>query len=434
MSEQDKLLAAEMAAVSAVKSTEIVAAASSAGELNAYQNKLDDSLDRVMDAQKTLQNLEAYEVTPEVAYEVDRSLTKAGVEIPVAEGHESVVGAESLGISLMPKDYLMTRLMGCESFLGDFYKNSREVVQRIGASFKDSYVIFTESQESLSKSLDLLENLVDTHPDFASVESFILEHRLYNLFKVNGKVSQDWVGNLTKLSSTIGGLSTNYFLNSKNVLQSTFSYFGGFAGLDQVSADDRITQLPISIPSIPFKECTYPNNRHGGPNLVAKQSVELMGGAYFYDVRQKERAKQATNVDEVKDFLIRYQEFDGTGFENTDEYTFKELGAEIRSLSSKEIKAVIKLLRGVLKDWAKVFENAEKFKLLDNDYNDVIKGFLETDISEETKTLLAKWFSSIVRKNQMELLVIRASVSNYLTLIINGLIDVCNNSIKVNAP
>lgn len=434
MSEQDKLLAAEMAAVSAVKSTEIVEAASSAGELNAYQNKLDDSLDRVLDAQRTLQSLEAYQVTPELAASIDRDLAKADVVVPPTEGLGVVLGAESLGISLMPKDYLFSRLMGCESFLGDFFKNSREVVQRIGASFRDSYVIFTESQESLSKSLDLLENLIDTHPDFASSESFILEHRLYNLFKVNGKVNQDWAGNLTKLSSTIGALSTNYFLNSKNVLQSTYSYFGGFAGMDQVQANDRIYQLPISIPSIPFKECTYPNNRHGGPNLVAKQSVELMGGAYFYDVRQKERATKAATVEDVKNFLVRYNEFDGTGFENTDDYTFKELGSEIRALSSKEIKAVIKLLRSVLKDWAKIFENADKFKVLDNDYNDVVKGFLETDIDEATKTLLAKWFSSIVRKNQMELLVIRASVSNYLTLIINGLIDICNDSIKVNAP
>lgn len=434
MSEHDKLLAAEMAAISAVKSTEIVEASASAGELNAYQNKLDESLDRVLDAQTTLQNLEAYEVTPEVAMDIDGVLKKAGVEIAIADGHEAVMGVESLGVSLMPKDYLFTRLVGCESFLGDFFKNSREVVGRIGSSFKDAYVGFMESQDSLNKSLDLLENLIDTHPDFGSNETFILNHRLYNLFKVNGKVDQNWQGNLTKLSGAIGGLSANYYLNSKNVLQTTYSYFGGFAGNDQVQADDRIRQLPLSIPSIPFKECTYPNNRHGGPNLVAKQSVELMGGAYFYDVRQKERGVKANSIDEVKDFLIRYQEFDRTAFENTDDYTFKELGAEIKALSSKEIKAVIKLLRQILKDWAKIFENGEKFKILDNDYNDVVKGFLETDISEETKTLLAKWFSSIVRKNQMELLTIRAGVSNYLTLIINGLVDICNDSIKVNAP
>lgn len=434
MSEQDQLLAAEMAAISAVKSTEIVAAASSAGELNAYQNKLDDSLDRVLDTQKTLRELEAFEVTPEIALDADQNLAKAGVVIPLSEGMDSVLGAESLGIQLMPKEYLFSRLAGCENFLGDFFKNSREVVQRIGANFKDAYIIFTESQDSLNKSLDLLENTIDTHPDFASNASFILEHRLYNLFKVNGKVDQDWTGNLTKLSRTIGGLSSNYYLNSKNVLQTTYSYFGGFSSLNQAQALERINQLPISIPSIPFKECTYPNNVHGGQGLVSKQSVELMGGAYFYDVRQKERAGQTKTIDEVKDFLIRYEKFDRTGFENTADYSLKEVGSEIKALSSKEIKAVIKLLREILKDWAKIFENGEKFKILDNDYNDVVKGFLDTELEDDTKVMLAKWFSSIVRKNQMELLVIRASVSNYLTLIVNGLVDVCKDSVKVNAP
>lgn len=434
MSDEDKILAAEMAAVSAVKSTAIVEAANTAGELNAYQIKLDDSLDRVMDAKKTLESLEAYEVTPEVVQEVDKDLLKAGVEIPPADGMDTVQGAESLGITLMPKDYLFTRLLGCENFLGDFFRDSKEVVQRIGSAVKDMYVVFTESQESLNRALDLLENEIDTHPDFGSSERFILGHRLYNLFKVNGKVDENWSGCLTKLAATLQGLTGNYYLVSKNSLQTTYSYFGGFSGMQQAAADERILLLPISIPSTPFKECTYPDNVHGGNNLVAKRSVELMGGAYFYDVRQKERAPIAKSVDEVKDFLVRFNQFDRTGFETYAEYNLKDVGVEIRALSSKEIKAMIKQLREILKTWAKIFEDGEKFRMTDSDYNDVIKGILDSELNDETKTLLAKWFGSIVRKGQMELLVLRATVSNYLTLIINGLVDVCKDSIKVNAP
>lgn len=434
MSDEDKILAAEMAAISAVKSTEIVEAAASAGELNAYQSKLDDSLDRVMEAKKTLESLEAYEVTPEVVQELDKDLLKAGVVIPPADGMDTVQGAESLGLTLMPKDYLFTRLLGCESFLGDFFRDSKEVVQRIGSAVKDMYVVFTESQESLNRTLDLLENEIDTHPDFGSNESFILGHRLYNLFKVNGKVDQNWAGNLTKLSATLQGLTGNYYLVNKNSLQTTYSYFGGFSGMEESQAQERILLLPISIPSTPFKECTYPDNAHGGNNLVAKRSMELMGGAYFYDVRQKDRPAIAKTVDEVKDFLIRFNQFDRTGFETYAEYNLKDIGVVIRALSSKEIKGMIKQLREILKVWAKIFEDGEKFRMTDSDYNDVIKGILDSNLDDETKTLLAKWFGSIVRKGQMELLVLRASVSNYLTLIINGLVEICKDSIKVNAP
>lgn len=434
MSDADKILAAEMAAVSAVKSTELVEAANSAGELNAFQNQLDDSLDRVLEAKKTLEALEAHEVTPELARDIDTNLEKAEVVIPPAQGLDTVEGAEALGITLMPRDYLFTRLVGCENFLGDFFRNSREVVRRIADSVKDIYVVFTESQDSLAKALDLLENQLDNHPEFASEDSFILGHRLYNLLKVNGKLDQNWTGNLTKLSGTVQGLVNNYYLTSKNDLQTIYSYFGGFAGMTEAQAQERILLLPISIPSTPFKECTYPNATHGGNQLVAKQSVELMGGAHFIDVRQKDRPARAKDEGDVQDFLTRYLEQDHTEFEVRVDYTDVEVGAEVRALSSKEIKAVIKQLREILKNWAKIFEQGEKFRMAENDYHDVVKGIVESELDDNTKTLLAKWFGSIVRKNQMELLVMRASVSNYLTLIINGLIDVCKDSIRVNTP
>lgn len=434
MSDQEQLLAAQMAAVSAVKSTEIVEAAASAGQLNTYQTKLDAAADRVLETRKTLQMLQAYEVTPELAFDIDKDLDASGVEIPPVDGLEQVQGVECLGVSLLPKDYLFTRLVGCENFLSDFFKNSRAIVQRIGSNFKDAYVLFAESQESLEKSLAILDNLVDTYPEFGSSNSFILEHRLYNLFKVNGKVDQKWVENLTKLSRTVGALSGNYYLNAQSHLQTVYSYFGGFSGVTQMEADERILLMPISIPSIPFKECTYPNARFASPNVVAKQSVELMGGAYFYDVRQKGVKKEASSIDEVKDFLIRFTEFDRTGFDKSAEYTLKEVGFEIDALSSKEIKAVVKQLRDINKEWAKIFEGGEKFKMNDNDYNDISKSILSSELDEDTKILLSKWFSSIVMKNQQELLTIRAQVSSYLTLITNGLIDVCNNSIKVNTP
>lgn len=432
MSEQE-LLAAEMAAVSAVKSQELVDAARSAGELNEFQQKLDESVDRVLDVQRTLRAIKPHEVTPELAAQMDDDLNRAQVAIPVAEGASLVEGAECLGRTLMPRDYLLTRLTGCENFLGDFFKSSREVVQRIGSSFKDAYVIFTESQDSLSKQLDILENTVTTHQRFDSKDSFILAHRLFNLFMINGKVDGNWAANLAKLGATLGGLSNNYYLNSRKSLETTYSYFGGFSGLDQQRAEDRLLMLPVSILSVPFKECTYPDNQHGGEGLVAKRSVELMGGAYFFDVRQKQAPRIAENLGEVEQFLIRHLEFDRTGFENNAEYNLKNIGVEIKALSSDDIKAVIKQLRTILRDWAKIFEQGERFRILDNDYNDVVRGLVEAEMSDELKTVLAKNFAQLARKNQMELLTIRSTVSNYLTLIVNGLVDICNDSIKINA-
>jgi len=80
-----------------------------------------------------------------------------------------------------------------------------------------------------------------------------------------------------------------------------------------------------------------------------------------------------------------------------------------------------------------MFEKGQKFKVGDADFNDIIKGIVDADIDETTRMYIAKWFGALIRHNQMELLQIRVGVANYLTLIINGLIQICNNSIKVNA-
>jgi|AGFS01.1.fsa_nt_gi hypothetical protein len=95
---------------------------------------------------------------------------------------------------------------------------------------------------------------------------------------------------------------------------------------------------------------------------------------------------------------------------------------------------MIRQLRDIMGTWQKIFEAGEKFRMNDSDYNDVVKGLLESELSDEMKVQLSKWFGSIVRKNQMELLTMRAQVSTYLTFIINGLIDICKDSIKVSAP
>jgi len=433
MDNANETLAAEMAAVNTAKSVELFDALRNTIQLNEVQVALDNSADRVLEAQKLLDAVEPYEVSPALVETVDQRLARAGVEIPLEVGFAEVQGAEALGHTLLPKNFLFTRRAGCENFLTQFFKDSREVAIQIGAAFRDTWVIFTQSEENLNKALDLLETQVNSYPDFLSTNSFILEYRLYNLFKVNGKVNGDWSGNLSKLSSTISALSGGYYLNNKQTLQALMSYFGGFTSLSQEGAMERLRMLPMSIPDIPFKECTYPNKAHESLLVTSKQSVELMGGAYFFDTRLKNRPKSCDTLDLLSEYIDLHIKNDRTGFENNAPQTHDQVGSEIKALSSREIKAIVKSLRSLLKDWTSMFEKGEKFKVGDADFNDIIKGIVDADIEETTRLYIAKWFGALIRHNQMELLAIRVTVNNYLTLIINGLIQICNNSIKVNA-
>lgn len=428
-------LAAEMAAISAVKSHEIVSMAKTTSDLDNFQNRLGESKDRVMMVKDVLSATAPHEVTPELAVAMDNALIRSEVEIPAADGLDSVEGAEALGFTLMPKDYLMTRLMGCENFLGDFFKKSREVSSRVSVSFREAFILFTQSQDSLEEAIALLEKSINEAPSFTEGrEKIILGARLFNLFKVNGSVTEDWTGDLSKLSRSIAGLSNNYYLNSKNNLNSSLSYFGGFEGMNQEQGLARFLHLPPSIPSERFKECTFNNKTHSTASVTAKQSVELMGGAYFLDCRQTSPNRNTQSVDAVQDYLQKYVELDYTGFENSADHIYPKVGNEILSLSSGQIKAVVQHLRAVMKEWRKVFEGGERFKLGESDYADISKGIYESTMDDELKDVVLTSFSAVVRKNQFELLNIRASVNSYLTLIINGLIELSHTSIKVNTP
>ena len=427
-------LAIDMAAINIVTSGELVEKVNFASDLNRLQNALAGAKERVILVKDTLLSLEPHQVTPVIVDNVDSQLLRSDVVIDPADGMNVVEGSEALGRTLMPRDFLLTRLVGCEGFLENFFKKSREVVARTRISFQEAYVLITQTQDSLDRSIDALEASLQASPPFdKNPQSILLGERLFNLFKVNGKVSENWNDDLNKLGRTISGLSQNYYLTNRNTLQSTLGYFGGFSKLNQADAETRFLGLPTVIPSERFKECTYPS-RPPKSGVVAKQSVELMGGAFFVDTRSQVVNKTPKDSDEVMDWVHQFTNDDGVSFDNSNPMIFPKLGLEIKSLTSSQVRAVIAHLRVVLKEWRKVVDGGEKYKLAENDYIDITKSIYEADIDELLKDKLLDSFSAIVRKNQHELLDLRVSINSYLVLIVSGLVELCHTSIKVNTP
>lgn len=430
----DKIqLNAEMAAISAVKSEELVSLAKDASDLQKFQNKLTEAKNSVETVKTILTNTQPYEVSVSLVNTLDNVLDKEGVDIPPADGMDSFQGAECLGITLMPNQYLFSRLLGCENFLSDFFRKSKEVTFRLANSFKEGYILFTESQDSLESGIDLLSQTIHSVPDFdKGTIKIVLGSRLFNLFKVHSEVNEKWEENLSKLSRSISGLANNYYLNSNNVLNATLSYFGGFEGVTQEEGLERLMMLPVSIPSKRFKECNVPNRRYSTLGVTAKQSVELMGGAFFLDSRQDADKRVASSIGEVEDYLDRYTRLDYTIFDNSADIVFPNGSGEVDSLSSAEIIGMVKLFKTVMEDWKKIFNTADRFKLADADFAEVTRGIYQSQMDDDLKSKVAECFSAVVRKNQMELLNIRTSVNAYLVLIINGLIELAYSSIKAN--
>lgn len=432
MSNSDLQLAAEMAVISTVKSAELVEKAKDTAQLQQLQEKLDEDKDRVMVVKKVLTSLDDHGINLTLAKQMDNHLLRSDVDIP-ADDLGDVQGFECLGRTLMPAMYRKTRLQGCESFLGDFYRKAKEITAHITTGFHESYLLFTQSVDSLNALIDLLEKELDTAPSFkAGTDDILLGTRLFNLFKIGGKVNEDWVGGITKLNGTVTALSNNYYLASNTALNNTVRYFGAFADENNDQAVQRFLLLPKAVPSNRFKECSYPNKEHSTGSVVAKQSVELMGGAYFLDKRDERKNLNPSNVEQVVGYVHALIDLDGVEFFNNSPVEYPKSGTAIKTLSSDTIRSLIKLMRSTLVAWRKAADQIDRYKLSDSDFNDVARGIYESEMSDDMKDKVQTAFAAIVRKNQVELLTNRAAVNNYLVLVFNGIIEICNTSIAAN--
>lgn len=432
MSYDNEQLAIEMAAISAVNSAQLVEIAGTAGELNRIQTTLTDSHDRVSTVKELLQGVKPHEVTTDLAKAVDNQLSRLDV---LSVNGDDVQGVEALGISLMPSDYLKQRIKGCEGFLDGFTAKLNLITREIGTKFKDAYVLLAETHDSLEARIKALETDMEAMGKFASGTSEInLGYRLYNLFQVNREIRQDWSNQLSKVSNTVGGLSSNYYVNAKTNLNTILSYFGGFEGLDEERATERYLEYPVSIPSIRFKECSFPDKTRRETNVKYYVSVEMMGGRYFVDSRQAAPRLHPGTIDEVNDYVDTYLEVEGVVFNDKPDREFSDLKQTVKSLGSDEIKEIIKQMRAILKSWEKIYVDGDKYKLADRDFEGIYKAIFEADWDTQFKHYVLAAFSATVRKHQDELLQLRSKVNAYLVFLINGMVEFCYASMRVNEP
>lgn len=423
-------LTAQLAAINVVTSAELVSKASDSAALSKLQSEMIDNKNRVEHVKSLLLNTQPSELTVEAAKFIDNQLSSVGA---LQVDGDIVQGVESLGYTLMPKKYIESRLAGCEGFLSNVGAKTAFIAKQIATAFQDAWVLLRESNDSLRMRIDDLEKDLKAAGTFsAGTSEILMGFRLFNLFQVNREVKQDWIPQLTKVSKTVNGLSSNYYVLSKNHLNSTLSYFGGFTKLDEENALKRFLQLPASIPSIRFKECTILDRDYQAKGIAAFRSVEMMGGRYFQDTRTLDRNMDPKTQDEVNEYLRQYLENDKTFFNSKPEKEYNGIKDTVRSLGSEDIEHIIKLMRQTMKDWERVYIDGEKHKLVERDYEGIMKELLEVQWNEDLRHDVASSFNAIVTKNQQELIELRAKVNTYLVFLINGLTELCYTSISLN--
>jgi len=160
----------------------------------------------------------------------------------------------------------------------------------------------------------------------------------------------------------------------------------------------------------------------------------LMGGAFFLDIRREKVNNSPTDIDGVQEYVTGMISHDRVGFENNAPVSYPRIGAAVKTLSSTDIASIIKLLKDTLKSWQKAADGLETYRVDDVEFSNIVKAIYESQMDDELKSIVQSTFMSIVRHNQTEMLTTRASVNNYLVLVFNGLIELCETSISANAP
>lgn len=404
------------------------------------QELMSDSKERVLETKQVLDDLEDYEINTAVAQVMDNTLERAGVVIAPTKDVTVVMGAEELGRGLSPRDFRLSRVAAMENFLLDFFRKTKEITRHLGMLFSESYTLFTTNLESLELTLQNLELSLETLDEFKSVNKVNLGTTLYNTFKQEGSVKGDWVRELTRLRGTVRALANTYMIGNVNYLQKVYSYFGGFDKVNMPQAETKLSMLAKSVRGIPFKECTYNIGSKDGylvnpdRDLVVKRSVKLLGDKYFVDARSKVTATTPIKtVNDASDFLRTVLLKEGTKFFSENKILDVN-DTPVDSLSSKEIKQVIVIVRDILNEWSKLFKELDSKKINNDEYRDIRRSIFDNkDITEDIRLFAIEGLDLLTVHSQVELVDIGASVNRYLTLLVNGVVELIHLSIEANS-
>jgi len=425
----------QMAAISVVKSLELMETVKDSRDLNNITNQVLGSTNRVQEIKTLLENTPDHQISPEDAVTIDGELSQLNVvnidEGEVAYNAHRVAGAEELGRTLRPSQFRLTRIAACESFLSDSLDNAKVFTKRLVQNFHDAYILAVEDTESLIKRFRMIERASKDLGEFNDgLERFNLSARLFNLLKVQSEVKEDWYNQILNLFKTTSALSNNYYDFSEKELTQIMAFFSRF---ESVTTDEEATAILMQVGpllNVPaFRECKIDISDKNVPWLRKLRSVELMGGRFLVDTRWKDpiKVKDVKTIDDW--FDSRIQDL-GVRFNKRDSIDFIDMEQEINTFGSETIRHVCAISIKILENWLVICNKAIKHRVAERDYEIIGNNLTKMPISDSDKHRILAMYSMIVRKNQQDLLDLNADFTRYLVITLNAIASLCNDSIN----
>lgn len=395
-------------------------------EMMSLFNHIEESKTRAEGVKSLLETTPTFAVTKTFGTVMDKQLKNIGVMDTIPS---DVEGVEALGFTLSPQAYLTTRIAGCESFITKAAKQTAALLTMMGESVRNRYVLLMESNASLKKRLTALEREINVLPPMKEGAKKIEVKSNASLFVVNGTIRPDWGTQFEKVEKTIKALIHNYYKSNQWTVNDLLSYFGGFSDLSEEDAFKRFKTLPTALKGLRFDECIYPNRNDSTPDVRVRNSVELMGGYVFTNATITKTPKDMRSIGEIKEWIHFYITAEHVKFERLPKPQFEEPPV-IPSFSTAQIKTGIKITQRILTETESIFSAGDKYNVLGTDYTDIAEMLDNSDWSPELKGAIILAFDELAMKYNKELLAVRSSVVEYLTLLINAYIKLVLVSIE----
>lgn len=432
--QNNEKLANGLSALSIVKSEELMEIAGDSDQAHKLQNKINDSVDKAEEVQRTLDGIETHEVTPELVKVIDEDLLEFGLV-----DDSLIEGTESLGVHIKPSQYLESRIQGCEGFIEGITSTFSNIFKNTIANFDDARALFNSSVDNSISAMNALHEDVKVMEEPKGISDINIDVgvRLFNLFRVNGEITPNFPKAFDRLGNTINALTSIYYKESQDNLNNLYKLFGRMDKCkDEAAVIEYLASIPKSVNNNTFKECREAYPERTSDEYKTTKSKNVLGDRFFIStvINTSKFKVSEENIDQtrndLREWLEYYTDFYGVSFSSRPE---RETSAStvIPALTKTELEDTIKAVTKLLKTWSKVYEDGEKEKMNERDFKTMIAEFDDLNTSPEVIKEVSRTFKILVAHNQSTLLDVRSKITSYLVLLVNGLIKLSYQNMEI---
>lgn len=413
----------ELAALSVVSSSELTEQAREGRDLVKLQDEITNAIDRVEAVKTVLGETEPKDVTQLFGNIMDRQLERVGVRS--FGDKDEVAGVESLGLGLTPKRYLETRIAACESFLTEFMDWSRNITKRFYNEVLEQLVLMKDGHDTLTKRAKLLQALMNDR-NTVFKEGEITLGGANRVLLLNNKVPEDLQNQITRFVATTRAITSNFYRANQANTNEMISYFGGFAGLDEEAAIKRLLMLPGTLSKYQFKEAMFNIREQSNDIYQTRGSVKLLGDRQYINTFLVDR-KERIDLEGVKSWIELYRKHETIKLEvQTRQDGEVTLPAFDQAQTDKAIRSVF----STLKDVEGLFKEGDRYLVDGNEYKKMLAMLSDVSWSESVKASIGDAFIALILARNNEQVRMRSDVVKYTTLVMNAILNVCEQSME----